>query len=130
MAADKTEYQATPVQDGLTKTQDVVSGAAKKYRCTITFRPATGLRALRYDIDKRVANGEQTCQLIQEMITEHVIDITNVQSGFAPGKEPREMTNAKDKVKEIIKVLDGQTLLGIVDKIIESAWDVDQLLGK
>jgi len=118
------EYQATPVQDGLTKTAKIVAGESKKYACTITFRPATGMRTIRYDADRRVATGSQLVALMTEMVKEHVISIEDVVSGFGKGAKPRET-----KVLELLPILDAETVHGIVNKVIEAAWDVDTLLG-
>jgi len=125
MAIEATqEYQATPVQDGLTKTAKIVAGESKKYACSITFRPATGMRTIRYDADKRVASGAQLVALITELIKEHVVSIDDVTSSFAKGNKPRET-----KVMELLPLLDAETINGIVNKITDSAWDVDTLLG-
>lgn len=118
------EYQATPIQDGLTKTAKIVGGLSKKHACTITFRPATGMRVIRYDQDKRVANGDQLVDLITELVKEHVVSIDDVTSAFSKGSKPRET-----KVVEILPLLDFLTINGIVNKICEAAWDVDTLLG-
>jgi hypothetical protein len=122
--SEATKYEAIPVQDGLTKTAQIVSGEGRRYACSIQFRPATGLRAIVFDTDFKLADGNRQQHLLTELIVEHVIQIEGVQSSHAKGAKPREAT-----VKDLIPLLDAETILGIQRKITEAAWNVDKLLG-
>lgn len=125
MSEEKKTRTALPVQDGLTQTTEIVSGESRTLACNISFRPATGLRVLRYERDSKIADGRTYEALVQELIIEHVLEVHGVNSALARGaQKPKDSS-----VKELVKLMDAETLLGIVNKILESAWNVDKLLG-
>lgn len=125
MSEEKKTRQPLPVQDGLTRTAEIVVGESGTLGCEIVFRPATGLRAMRWDVDQKMADGATYERMVEAIICEHVLEIRDVVSGLSKGTaKPKESS-----VKELVKVLDAGTLFAIVQKIIVSSWDVDKLLG-
>lgn len=124
--ADETpeKKKPLPVNDGLTKTAEITAGGTRAHAFTITYRPATGLRMIAHDTDRETADGGKLAKLIETLIADHVIAIDGVRSAKVPDATPLQRT-----VKDLLQVLDGESILAIEQKIRESAWDVEKLLG-
>lgn len=120
------------VNDGLTETKPIkifrINEAGELtahliFEFSVTFRPMRGLKAIAYQRDERLADGEKLEKMIRELILGYVVEINGVVSKLT--NKPYE---PKD-VAKIIEVLDPVSLNEIVATLKSSAWDIEKMLG-